>query len=568
MKRFFLFFVLLFSALLPFATTALADQEPPPPRLGMLPLELIAPQEVSYLQEGIRTMLGSRLAAGGRAVLVDRGRLTRELAGLEQAPTELEEFAALGRQLEVDYLVGGVLTAVGGGLSLDINVYEVGSEGKAHGFFATAADEDEVIPQVDQLAREIRDSLFAPAPGPTPAQAPAPITPETGQPSYVAPHPQRQLLESRAPRPSSSLIRPTTIDRLRGDFKSHDISLDLQAMETADVTGDGEMEVILAGRNRVEVYRRDQDRFVRMGTINTLSRYPIHYLSAADLNRNGRAEIYISAADLNRPNSLVIEWNGTDFVRTHDNLPWYLRAMRLPGEGMTLVGQQAGGGRFMVPGLHRLHPTADGGLEEEGRLSLPGRLNLFDFAYADLTGNGSDEIITVTQGERLEVLGAGGARLWRSSLHYGGTTRHLGGQEGLDDGPVPHEVEASKHYVPSRIVIRDVTNNGRPEVIITQNHPSLSRAVGRLRSYASGEIHALRWDGAGMQELWKTHEIEGYIADVQLGPDLAATDQDGQGWRGAELYVGVVTKAGGFGLFSSPTSAIHVYPVEYLENNE
>ncbi len=559
----------------------MADQDEQPPRIALLPLEMIAPQEMSHLQDGIRTMLGSRLAATQQAALVSRSTVERELAAVDP-PQEADDYAALGRRLKADYLIGGVLTAVGSGLSLDLNVYDIRADGRARAFSTSAASEDEVIPMIDELAGDITESVLAPATPPATGQtaAPSPVIPGTQQPSYISPHPQRQLLESMAPEPqpesepaleptpesSSSIIRGSETNRLRGDSKSQEISLDLRAMEAADVTGDGRLEFILAGPNRVEIYRREENRFIRMGRINTLNRYPIHYLSTADLNGNGRAEIYISAADHRRPNSLIVEWNGNDFVRTHDNLSWYIRAMELPMEGETLVGQRAGGGSFLRSGLFRLHSADDGNLEAGAPLSLPGRLNLFDFALADLDGNGSHEIITITQGERLEVLSAGGGRLWRSNNHYGGTTRYLGGRESADAARAPHEVE--QHYVPSRIVLRDVNLNGRPEVVVTQSNPTLSRSVGQVRYYSSGEIHALSWDGSGMDEIWRTRNIEGYIADIQLGPDIRATDDDGETRRGAELFVGVKNQGGGLNLFSKDTSTIHVYPVEYQETRE
>lgn len=544
------------------AAPSSAQAEEQPARIGMLPLELLAPQEMDYLRDGVRTMLGSRLAAGGQAILLERDKVEGELTAGE-VPGRAAEFAALGRRLQADYLVGGMITAVGGGLSLDLEVYEIAADGKSHSFFTSAASEDEVIPKVNELAAEIRASLLAPtAPEvarPAPAQAPP-----SQQPTYVSPHPERQLFDAWSAG-GSPFIRSGDVSWLRGYSKSHDIPMGLRAMEAADITGDGEMEFILAGPDRVEVYRREMGRFLRLGQIDTLNRYPVHYISAADLNGNGRAEIYLSAADHRGPRSQIVEWDGERLVRTHDNLNWYIRVMRLPMEGKTLVGQQAGAGSFMRPGLRRLHPTADGSLETGSPLSIPARFNLFDFVYADLDGDGAEEIIAINQNERLEVYNAGGGRLWRSDGYYGGTTRHLGGTDIREEpSALPHEV--AQHYVPSRIIIRDITQNGLPDVVVTKANPTLGRAVGRVRSYSSGEVHALRWDGMGMSEIWRTRRIDGYISDIQLGPDIEATDEEGRTRRGSELYVGVTLGGEGFtSLAATAQSAVFVYPVEYQE---
>ena len=531
-----------------------------PPRVAVLPFELIAPEDMSYLVEGVRTMLGSRLAAGQSARLLERSLVEQELAAAGR-PQEAADFFRLGEKLAADYLVGGVMTAVGSGLSLDVAVYDLQDPAATRSFFATAAYPDDVIPTVDRLAREIRGEVLVAAPSAPAAPAPEARTGEQ-QPTYVSPHPERQLYD-RWSTGTSAFIRSSDISWLRGYSKSHDIPLSLRAMDAADVTGDGQTEIILAGPNVVEIYRRDMGRFGRIAQIRTLNRYPIHYLSTADLNGNGRAEIYVSAADHRGANSLILEWNGSELVRTHDNLPWYIRAVRLPMQGTTLVGQRSGPGSFVLPGLQRLHALADGSLEQAGAVSVPGRLNLFDFVYADLDEDGSEEIITISQSDRLEVLSAGGGRLWRSEGRFGGTTRLLGGPDPAtgEEAGLQHEV---RHlYVPSRIVVRDINQNGRPDIVVVKNIDAFARFFGHLRSYSAGEIHALSWDGAGMNEIWRTRRIDGYIADIQLGPDLSVAGEDGQTQSGAELFAGVVLGSDGLSIQATAESSIFVYPLEY-----
>ena len=217
-----------------------------------------------------------------------------------------------------------------------------------------------------------------------------------------------------------------------------------------------------------------------------------------------------------------------------------------------------------MPGLVRLLP-GDGGLEQGSPLSVPGRLNLFDFSYADLDGDGTHESIAITQSDRLEVMSAAGGLLWRSEDYFGGTTRYLGGRDasGRETGAQPHEQE--QYFVPSRIVVRDLNQNGQPDIVVVRNIVSLSRVFGKLRSYSGGEIHALSWDGSGMSELWRTRRIDGYLADIQLGPDLEfpPREEGAPSQKGVELFVGVVLKSDGFNILTASDSAIYLYPVEY-----
>ena len=540
-----------------------AATEGTPPRVAVLPFELIAPQEMGYLVEGVRTMLGSRLAASGTAELVEPGVIQQATgAGASAAGSDL---VGLGRRLAADYLVSGKITAMGEGVSLDVNVHEVKEQGAPQSFFASAASAGGVIPAVDTLAREIKARvLTAAAPQVLPPAAPAvpqrPSAPQ--QPSYVSPHPERQLYGGWGSG-SSPFIRPDDISWLRGYSKSHDIPLGLRALEAADITGDGQLEFILAGPNQVEVYRRDLGRFTRLAMVRTLNRYTIHYLSAADLDGDGRAEVYVSAADHLSANSTIMTWNGETLVSTHDEIPYYIRAVRLPMSGTTLVGQRSGAGTFLLPGLLQLLPQDDSTIKEGDPLGVPAKLNIFDFTYADLDGDGTEELVTINQNDRLEVYNAGGGWLWRSDGNFGGTTRILGGVDPStqEETVLPHE--KSRHIVPSRIIVRDVNLDGVSDVVVVRNIDSLSRVFGRLRAYSGGEIHALSWDGAGMNEIWRTRRIDGYIADIQMGPDLNETAQDGQSLKGSELYVGVVLNSNGINIFANSESAIYVYPVEY-----
>lgn len=556
---------------------AVAATQPPPPTIAVLPFALIGPQERAYLIEGVRVMLSSRLGAGPgpRAVLRDRGLVAAELA--LGRPSTSAEFLALGKRLEVDHLVSGVLTSVGGALSLDLQVFNIAEGGAARDFFASAATEDEVITVVNELAGEIRAAILDPARAaaeprpvitPQPPHQPLhqpPLEALTRQPAYISPHPMRQFHAGWGPG-ASPLIRPADIHRLRGYTKSHDILLGLHAMDVADITGDGQQEFILAGSNQVEVYRRELGRFIRIARIDTLNRYPIHFVSTADFNGNGRAEIYISAADNRGPNALVLEWDGRELARIHDRLDWYIRVMELPMEGKTLVGQRAGVGlgNFLLPGIFRLHLSATGAIEPGAPLNLPGRINLFDFVYVDLDGDGIYEIVAITQSDRLEVMNAGGGRMWLSDGFYGGTTRYLGGQDPLTGETGVPVYAAARYFVPSRIIVRDVDQDGRPNIVVTKNHHAFSRLFRDFRSFSGGEINALAWDGAGMSEVWRTRKIAGYIADIQLGPDLTEITKDGETIKGAELFVGVVLRSDGLNILAASESAIYIYPVEYL----
>jgi hypothetical protein len=347
-----------------------------------------------------------------------------------------------------------------------------------------------------------------------------------------------------------------------GFTKSQTFTYGMVAMEVGDVDGDGQDEFVLASPYEVRIYRRFDSRYQKIGQVALPHRYAIHSVTMADLNNNGRQEIYLSAADAKEPNSMVLEWDGKEFVHLADGLAWYLRVIEIPGQGMVLAGQKAGLGSLTAKGVYRV--TVSQGQVTQGDQILCGGMNLFEFSLADLDGNGTLEVVAISQGDRLMVLTPSGKDLWISDDFYGGTTRFVGG-ESFDE--INKDLEhgrgnEARLYIPARIVIRDMNNDGLLDVVVNKNLSSASRILSRVRSYPSGEIQALTWNGISLTELWRTRKIDGYISDYQLGKveNVPAADGKPQAIN-AELNVGVVLNSSGFDILRDASSAVLTFPL-------
>lgn len=536
------------------ASTTFAAPAAPAKKVAFLPFETHAAKDLSYLTSGMRDMLASRLAAGAKIRVVDRAAVDKALGTAKLS--QPEQFRAVGKNVGADYVVAGSLTAIGAGMSLDAKVFSVTGDDPAQTFFATAASENEIITAIDQLAWEIGAKVFG-AQRPGSVATPA-ATNQPAQPQYLSAHPERAFM-GKGGRGASPFIRPLGSTGPFGFSKSQNFNMYLQAMDVADLDGDGQDEVLLADRNEVGIYKRDGKKFQKVGQIKTIARYKIHYISVADLNHNGKAEIYVSAADENEPNSFAVEWLGKDKVEyLFKDAPWYLRAMELPGEGMTLLGQRAAVSSPIMPGVFRLD-LLKGKLTKGAAIPLPEWVNVFDFSIADLDNDGSKEIVAIDQYDRLIVAKQSGTTLWKSDDFFGGTNRFIGGREALagkgdkDDTGDPE----GRIYIPSRIVIADLNKDGVVDVLINKNLSSSSRLFKNMKNYPSGELHALTWNGIALTEIWRTRKIDGYIADYLLRPDKKEPT--------AELLVGLVLRQGDLDFFSSKNSTVLMYNLDFSE---
>ncbi|PKN46428.1 MAG: hypothetical protein CVU58_07665 [Deltaproteobacteria bacterium HGW-Deltaproteobacteria-16] len=448
---------------------------------------------------------------------------------------------------------------MGSSLSLDAKVFEV-AKGAPRNFYATAKNESEIIQSIDSLAWDISEKVFAhkrPASALAQPQAAAQSGAQA-QPQYATAHPDRAFAGRTGMGGGSPFIYPKGIT---SEFqKTQNMKLSLQFMEMADLDGDGQDEVIFADNDSVQIFKRDSNRLSKVGQIRGKVGYRIHAITVADLNKNGKPEIYVSAADNKQPNSFAFEWLGADKANyIFENARWYVRAMSVPGEGLVLAGQRADSDKAVAPGIFRLD-LANGALKAGSSMEVPASVNLFEFTIADLDNDGSREIVAIDQYDRLQVLRAGGTVLWKSDEFYGGTTRFIGGTEGFGAGKASSQEGSERIYIPSRIIVYDVNGDGQMDVIINKNLSTSSRLFENMKNYPSGEIHALSWNGIALSELWRTRKIDGYIVDYLLRPNADK--------KGAELLVGLILGSSSMDLFAEQTSTMLIYQLDFTKKTE
>jgi TolB-like protein len=522
--------------------------------VAILPFTLNAPPDMQYLQEGMRDMLGSRMRSEAGVQIIAKTDADGALKVVGGRPTP-ENLPTLAKQLGADYLIFGSITALGGGISMDTQVFAASSPaGQAlQPFYASATANDQIMQSIDSLAWDIIEKLFnkkrpvAAVPVPQ-AQA------QAGAPSaFTTAHPDKTFMASGG---------GFGIKSGRGFVKTRNFNMGIRGLDVADVDGDGAMEVILADKSEVQVFDRDETRLNLIGTVR-LSGYQIHSVSAADLDGNGRAEIYISANDPQIPGSMAVEWDGKQFITLFDNARWYIRPMDVPGTGPVLVGQAAGL-IAVTEGIFVL-TVKNGSLSGQERLPLPAKVNLFNFAYADLDGDGQHEVVALDDSFKLQVI-RGGSVAWKSEERFAGTKRYVGGEPRMMPGTGPRNNEVDgvgerykEIYIPSRILIADVDRDGGDDIILNLNPSTLTTVMPRLIQYMSGTMVGLKWNGLGLEEMWRTRKIDGYVVDYQVKSQTMKLKEGEED----ELFIGVVLNSGTFEALASDESTVVIYPFEF-----
>jgi len=550
----------LFSLLLSFSTVQAVEKQAV---VAFLPFTVNASKDLSYLRDGLGEMLASRLSAEAGVVPVDKKTVDAAVgAGKKPAPDQL---ASLAGEMGADYLLYGSVTALGGGMSFDARMYSAAAK-SSETFYATAAGEGDVMTAIDDLAWGMLEKVFGKKRS---GSGPAPLVPAVALESGgQTAHPDRTF-RATSGFGHSSLLWSEGSSQF---FKTRNIQLSLEGMAIGDIDGNGGLEVVMADREKVVAYKLTEGRLVEFARVKLSARYKIHAVNVADLNGNGKAEIYISAAEPAMPGSMAVEWDGKELVTLFEDARYYIRPVKVPGLGMVLAGQRAGSEGVAINGpIYTL--TQDGSsLVGEERLPVPVGVNLFNFAFADLDGDGETELVVLDEWNKLLVMKQGGKVMWKSEERYGATKRFVGGKSAMQmtqqtgarrgatkvsDGSTT-SILFEEQYIPSRILVTDVDGDGIDDIIINANSTTWTSLVRSVQIFQSGTMVGMKWNGVGLQELWRTRRVDGYVVDYDARSHHLPL-KDGV----EQLYVGVVSQGSLGGVLSADESMLLVYPLQF-----
>ena len=546
---------LVFVLIIPLLFTAAGSAAETAKKVAILPFEINAPEDLSYLREGIMDMLASRISWEGKVEVIEEQLVKEALAGREGA---LNEAAAreVGTTLGADYVLFGSLTVFGDSVSIDAKMVALREERPPVSIYAQTKGMGEVIPRINDFAQDINNKIFGR--GPT-AVAAAP-----SQPRFSKAHPETIMSgpapSTPAPQSGSSFVQLQSGREASSDiFRSQKLSFPVLGMDVGDLDGDGRPEIVVLSKlKEVIVYQWDQGRLNKRGSFQGEKRDNLVWVCLVDANHDGKAEVYVSNLREQRLASYVLEWRGDRLKKLATDIQWYFNRLTVPGKETILLGQKKNMEDIFIPGVYHLQ-FAGGAYEPLEGISLPRRANVFNFTQGDLDGDGKLETAFIFPGkERLYLIDDDGTRLWQSREYYGatanilegispdsGSTRVPGGGGATDDD------EVETYYIPSPLLLVDMNNDKRLELLANRNVSLTTRILSRVRNLSDGEIQSLAWIGDDLLPQWKTRPLRGMVVSYRL----ADVDGDGQ----EELVAAAVLERG---TFKKSKSIIYVYELE------
>ena len=234
--------------------------------------------------------------------------------------------------------------------------------------------------------------------------------------------------------------------------------------------------------------------------------------------------------------SFVVAYRGGKFQTVASNVDWFLRVVEW-GRKKVLLGQRKAHQEVFEDAIYEMR--WDGRtVKEMRRAGTPKGCTVFGLAPFEYQGQ--IYFAFIDHMKRLKAADSKGKTLWRGRATYGSNNSFQ----------AKPALRAEAYYEGDEMAFVNVRliSQGN-EILIIRNLSPVGDLFKGQKVFSGAEIQNLAWNGAMLMERWKSPEIPGYVADIQMG--------DFNGDRTRELVVAV--NLAGESIFSrSPGSALMI----------
>jgi TolB-like protein len=521
-------------------------------RVAIIPFKINAEKDMTFLKDGVFDMLSSRLSSGENVEIVGRQETEKVVKTVEGILNE-GKAREVGAKLEADYVLFGSLTIFGDSVSIDSKMVDVTGDRETLAFFNQTRGIGEVIPKINNFAEDINEKVFGRVilSKELPAKQSPPV-----QSDDIYAHPERlvQSFDDYEIAGQRSELNPAFIvtrskKYSREFWKSRNIRELINGIALGDVDRDGKVETVIITPDSVYINRFENNRLIEINKISE-NKYKIFIgVDIADINSNGYPEIFVTSLNPQRNvvNSIVLEYDGKDYVKIVDNSAWYYRVAELPVHGSILFGQKQKTGGPDTFSSEIFEMVWNNTEYVPDRKVLPSNhSNLMGFSLGDVMNDGGETVVAYDKSDYIRIVNQSGRVFWTGDVHYGGSSHYF-------EMPAFEPGSDNRQYYPMRIIITDIDSDGKYEVIAVKNYDMTGRLLKQLRKFKEAQIESLSWNGLGLVTNWKTAKISGYMRDFAIGD----FDNDGED----EIIAAVISKSGSI-VGTRPKSSVISYDLK------
>ncbi|MBI2788862.1 MAG: VCBS repeat-containing protein [Elusimicrobia bacterium] len=290
--------------------------------------------------------------------------------------------------------------------------------------------------------------------------------------------------------PTSAARRPGEAELRAPRTRGASLPFVVTGMVVADFDGSGKPQIVLSEEKafRLYDYPAAVDKTLALGEIpGTGAR--ILSLEAADLDKNGKAELFVSVYNepFRRLETSVFTLDAGKWTKVAD-LPFLVRAhQNAKGEKVVATQQIQDDKTFPFGAVYPL--VWQDGKYSQGRPALnPKRADwLYGFTYAQVDATGEPAALYLTSVNSLRAQFAKGH--WRSSEGFGQSPIRVRWYEKLLEFNPP--------------MLATYGSSGFDKLYIIRNLAMLGGLANPFGLFNGGELHAKSWTGVAFETAWK-----------------------------------------------------------------
>ena len=430
----------------------------------------------------------------------NRDELRTTLQTLLSSRLNNDNIMAVASSAEADAILTGTYVVIGKIFSIDAMAKSVGGKTLTRAY-VQGENQDELIPAVGKLADKLSTDLqklqsegvVAAA---NPKKTGALIRPATPANSEII---KKDII--RNVQTPEEIIRPKDLERnASGGWTSKRLPGAANLIATGKMLPDGSREIFLAEDRRFAYYRQN-DNMNQLFATEFSQIDKIISLDAID-GAEGKTEVYVTIMHGEDLASQIWQVSENSVKKVAEDLPYYFRALTLPGGGKKMYAQASGRDvEFYGDVMEAKRNGSKVSLSNPVKMPRFGSVLTFN-QFMDQEG----KLLTVTinPDNYLVVYDQELKEVWRSNDKFGGSELYY-----QKDNTENFRVTNDKYrwfFMNQRI---QVTSTG--DVLVGKNDGFW--VVGNAKTYKKGAVYCFRWNGSSLEEQWHTRDTQNYMPD-------------------------------------------------------
>jgi len=298
------------------------------------------------------------------------------------------------------------------------------------------------------------------------------------------------------------IVRPQAFYRgapNKGEVKRLDGMFNLLTMGGTD--SDGKRLLFIAQDRAVQLIREGDNKPISGFGLGVSDKIlSIDYVDPAG---TGNPDLYVTVVRGDEVASQVWGLKNNKLIKLADNIPYFFRAIALAGGPLKLYAQEQGrkADRYYGDVYEVVREGAK--IVRKNKITMPRYGNVYSF---NQFRHPSGELLTVVYHEEnyLIVYDKDQKELWRSNDAFGGSELFYKVE---DDAMVNPTTDKYRWFFMNQRIL--VTK--QQEVLVGKNDGFF--VIGNARMYKKGAVYSLYWNGAALEEVWRTKDTQNYMPD-------------------------------------------------------